>query len=221
MSIGPWVFNGFDIVVLLVIVISLFMAASRGLFRELISIAALVLGVIASLFAWGRFRGAAQELIQPSELADGALGVGSFLIAYMLVVFILNGLTKSMRGDNVGFLDRLTGAGFGAARGLVFAALFVMLMTSNYRERKEMQDYMQTLSPEELEVYSNAPPKLRAMMNNSDEVKLPSMFQDSTFYPLLDRIGDGLRALPFGQFKTMAEKLKDGEDLSDVFNSSN
>jgi len=41
MSIGPWDFTGFDIVVLLVIVVSLLMAASRGLFRELISIAAL------------------------------------------------------------------------------------------------------------------------------------------------------------------------------------
>ena len=43
MSIGPWTFTGFDIVVLLVILVSLMMAAGRGFFRELISIAALII----------------------------------------------------------------------------------------------------------------------------------------------------------------------------------
>ena len=42
------------------------------------------------------------------------------------------------------------------------------------------------------------------------------LFKGSTFFPLLDRIGEGIRGLPFAQFKSMAEKLKDGEDISDV-----
>lgn len=220
MSIGPWVFNGFDVVVLLVVVISLIMAMSRGLLRELISIASLVLALIASLFVWGRYRFAAQDLIQPEWLADGALGAGTFLVAYMLVVFVLSGATKSLRGRNVGFLDRITGGLFGAGRGLVVAALFVMLMTADYRERKEMQDYVEELSPQEREVLAKAPPKWREMISSSEEVKLPPMFQNSTFYPLLDTIGDGLRALPFGEFKTMAQKLKDGEDLDKIFETS-
>jgi len=65
MSIGPWTFTGFDIVVLLVILISLMMAASRGLFRELISIAALVIASLIALFLYGRFRFEARELISP------------------------------------------------------------------------------------------------------------------------------------------------------------
>ena len=41
MSIGPWDFSGFDIVVLLILLISLLYAANRGLMRELTSIFAL------------------------------------------------------------------------------------------------------------------------------------------------------------------------------------
>ena len=176
MSIGPWVFTGFDIVVLLVLFISLAMAASRGLFRELISIASLLGGLVVSLFVWGRFRFAAQDLITPGWLADAALGAGTFIITYMLIVFLLSGVTKSLRGKEVGFIDRLTGASFGAARGLVVASLFVMLMTANYRESKEMQEYNTSLTAEERAVLQNAPKKWRDMLEKEEEVKLPAMF---------------------------------------------
>ncbi len=216
MSIGPWVFNGFDIVVLLVVFISLAMAGSRGFFREIISICSLLAALLVSLFVWGRFRFAAQDMIQPSWLADGALGIGSFILTYMLVAFLLSGATKALRGKEVGLLDRLGGAAYGAARGLLVAALFVMLMTANYREAKEMQEFSASLTPEQREVMQSAPKQWRDMLQNQKEAKLPSMFQGSSLYPALDKIGAGLRKLPVGQFKTMAEKLKDGGELEDI-----
>lgn len=221
MSIGPWVFNGFDIVVLLVVFISLIMAGSRGFFREIISICALLGALVAMLFVWGRFRYAAQDMIQPSWLADGALGIGTFLLTYMLIAFLLSGFTKALRGKDVGFLDRLAGAGFGAARGILVAALFVMLMTANYREAKEMRDFSDSLTPEQRVVMENAPKQWRDMLNRKDEVKLPAMFENSTFYPALDSVGAGLRKLPFGKFKTMAEDLKDGGDLETIVRDMN
>lgn len=216
MSIGPWAFNGFDIVVLLVVFISLAMAASRGLFRELISIAALLGALIISLFVWGRYRFAAQDFIQPDQLADFALGAGTFALTYMLIVFLHSGVNKTLRGKDIGMLDRLTGAAFGAGRALVLASLVVMFMTANYREAKDMQDYNNTLTPEQRAVYQNAPKSVRDMLGAGDPVELPGMLQNSTLYPLLDRIGDGLRALPFAKFRTMAERLKDGESLSEI-----
>ena len=48
MSIGPYIFTGFDVVVLLICLVSLLMAASRGFARELVSLFALVFaGAIA------------------------------------------------------------------------------------------------------------------------------------------------------------------------------
>jgi len=129
MSIGPWDFGGFDIVVLLLLVISGLMSLGRGFLRELISIAALIAGLIASLFLFGRFQSGAQDLIQPVWLANGALALGSFAFAYMIVAFILNGGAKKLQGREPGFIDRLFGFGFGIFRGLLISALFVILMT--------------------------------------------------------------------------------------------
>ena len=145
MSIGPWDFNGFDVVVLLVLLISLLMAASRGFWRELISIFALVFAGGLALFVFGRYRFAAQDFIKPSWLADGALGLGTFAIGYMLIVFLLSTVTKPVRGKDVGLLDRLFGAGFGVARGLLVMALFTMVATAQYRESlaaNEFKDHM-------------------------------------------------------------------------------
>ena len=111
MSIGPWDFSGFDIVVLIILLISLLMAAQRGLAREVTSLLGLLISAAIALFVFGRFRFAAQDFISPSWLADGALGLGTFALAYMLVVFLLSGVVKSLKGKDVGFIDRLLGAG--------------------------------------------------------------------------------------------------------------
>jgi len=226
MSIGPWVFNGFDVVVLLVLLISLLMAASRGLMREFISIAALVVAGIAALFVFGRYRFAAQDFISPNWLADGALGLGTFFLAYLLMVFLFSGVTKSLRGKKVGPLDRLLGAGFGVLRGLLVSALGVMALTASYHEAKAVQDFKKQMAqsgqPISSEVLENAPPSIRDMFEQ-DEPELPAMFQDSTFYPVLEKIGDAVRALPFAKMRTMADQLKDG-DLSfieDEINGAN
>jgi membrane protein required for colicin V production len=217
MSIGPWTFTGFDLVVLLIVFISLVMAGSRGLFRELISISALVVALVASLFVWGRFRFAMQDMVQPKQLADIVLGAGTFALTYMLVVFLLSGVTKRLRGKSVKFIDRITGAGFGMLRGLMVMSLFVMYWSADYREAQAVQ----TISATQRAQLENMPQEIQDMVNLNRKVELPVLFKDSTFYPLLEKIGSGIRALPFAQFKSMGEKLKDGEDLSDIVKDLN
>lgn len=216
MSVGPWDFNGFDIVVLLVVFISLLMAASRGLFRELISIAALVIAGGVTLFVFGRFRFAAQDVIKPSWLADGALGLGTFTFAYMLVVFLLSGVIKSLKGKEIGFLDRIFGAGFGAARGLLVAALFTMVATASYREGQAAQEFKARIMESQPnlpnDVFKDAPQDVRDWMEKPPP-ELPAFIKGSTLYPILDRIGDGLRALPFAKVQSAADKLRQGDVL--------
>ena len=119
MSIGPWDFNGFDVIVLVILLISLLMAANRGLMRELTSLLALFISAGVALFVFGQYRFAAQDFISPTWLADGALALGSFALTYMVMVFLLSGLVKTLKGKSVGLFDRLLGAGFGVLRGLI------------------------------------------------------------------------------------------------------
>jgi membrane protein required for colicin V production len=211
-TIGPWDLNGFDVVVLIVLIISMLYAASRGLLREVISIASLLIAAIVTLFVWGQFRFAAQDFISPQWLADGALLVGVFFIAYLIMVLIMSKVGKSIAGKESGFIDRILGAAFGIARGLIIAALGVLVLTAGNRAAAEAQAYKDNLITEGIydEVLSKMPKSMREQME-SDPKPLPDMLANSTFYPLLDKIGAGLRALPFAKVKTYAERIKDGD----------
>lgn len=223
MNIGPWDFTGFDVVVLLVIIISLLMALSRGLFREFISIAALVIGGIAALITFGQFRFAAQDFIQPAWLADGALGLGAFFLTYLLVVFLLRGVAKTLRGKTPGLFDRLLGASFGAFRGLIIMSLFVMIPTASYREGQSAQDFKKHVLENQQnlpdDILDKAPKDIQDWLNKPPP-ELPFWLEGSLFYPTLDKIGSFIRNLPFAKLKTQADKLREG-DLSDILEAIN
>jgi len=214
MSIGPWDFTGFDVVVLVILLISLLMAAQRGLAREITSLMALLIAAAIALFVFGRFRFAAQDFISPSWLADGALGLGTFALAYMLMLFLLSGLVKSLKGKEVGLIDRLFGAGFGVMRGLLVAALGVMLLTSQYRASQDAQEFKDYISKNQgeipPEILDKMPKSMREQME-APPAELPKLLQNSTFYPLLAKIGDGVRALPFTKMRSYADRVKDGD----------
>ena len=219
MSIGPWDFTGFDVVVLVILLISLIMAAQRGLAREITSLLALLIAAAITLFVFGRFRFAAQDFISPSWLADGALGLGTFALAYMLMVFLLSGIVKSLKGKEVGMIDRLFGAGFGVFRGLLVAALGVMLLTSQYRASLDAQEFKDYISQNQGEIPPEILEKMPKSMKQQMEAppaELPALLQGSTFYPLLAKIGDGIRALPFTKMRSYADRVKAGDIKSIV-----
>ena len=159
MSIGPWDFGGFDIVVLLILAISGILAFSRGFIREIVSIIALISGLIAALFLFGRFQGKVIEIIQPAWLANGALGIGAFFLAYLLVTFILRRAARKLRGRHPGLLDKLAGLGFGGLRGLLIASLFVVVF------RTASKDETVPVWLEDTTFYSVLNPIATRMMN--------------------------------------------------------
>jgi len=211
-TIGPWELNGFDVGVLIVLIVSMLYAASRGFVREVTSIVSLLLAAFITLYVWGQYRFEAQELIKPAEFADGVLAVGTFLISYLIFALIMSKIGKTITGRKVGFLDRILGASFGVARGLIIAALAVMLWTSKSRASVEAQAYKNSLIEQGTyeSTLQNMPSSIRSQLE-SEPTPLPTALDQSTFYPILDKIGDGLRALPFAKVKTYAERLKDGD----------
>ncbi len=134
MDIGPWTFGGFDIVVFLILGFSGILAFARGLSREIISILALLIGLAASLFIFGRYRIDVQNFIRPSWLADGALAIGVFALFYLLTSFIFRKWAKTIRGRSPGFLERVLGFGFGLLRGAVLASLFVLVASGSAKD---------------------------------------------------------------------------------------
>ena len=206
MDVAGTPFNGFDIVVIGVVLVSALMAAARGLARELISIVALVVALVVSLFAWGRFRFAAQDMIDPPWLADGALALGAFAVAYMLVVALMGGVAKGLLGRDVGFLGRLLGGAFGAARGLVVMALFVMVPTASFiADRDRIREEERAIAGR-----TDIPADIRERLL-APQQSLPLWLESSRTYPILETVGDLIRTLPFADIRGAADDLREGE----------
>ncbi|MGB3455651.1 MAG: CvpA family protein [Litorimonas sp.] len=213
-SVGSFTFNAFDTAVLVLLLISGLYAFARGFLREIISIASLVVAGIATLFIFGQFRFGVREIVNPPELADGLLILGTGLLSYIIAAMILSKVGKTIGGESPGFIDRVLGAAFGIARGLLIAALFVIFWSADYRagqEAADFRDYIEA-NPDAFppDVMERMPDSMREQLE-ADPDALPGLFVDSTFYPLLSRIGDAIRALPFADMRSYAQRIRDGE----------
>ena len=214
MSIGPFAFNGFDVVVLVILLISLIIALQRGFLREVLSLVALLMAGILTLFVWGQFRYQVQGFISPSWLADATLGIGTFAIVYLLAVFILSKIFGKLEAPSAKFLNRALGAVFGIFRGLILATLGVMVLTASHRASMEAQDFkrdiLQNPGIYPSDIMDRMPESMRDQMEAPPK-PLPDYLETSTFYPLLNRIGNAIRNLPFAEWKSYADRIKDGD----------
>ena len=125
-----------DCAVLGVFAVSLALGAWRGLVREVVSILGWVIAFLAANLFAGPLGPSMPQVIPTPELRVAAAFVAVFIGA--LVVTSLAGLllSKIVKGVGLGGLDRVLGAVFGAARGLliVLAAALLAGLTSAPRQ---------------------------------------------------------------------------------------
>ena len=183
MVIAGIAFNGFDIAVLILCLISFLMAFQKGLVKELIAIVSLIAAIIATLFVWGQFRPNMHYYIDPEWLADGVLGLATFALGYMLVAFLLRNITGEDGKPSMG--NRLLGGAFGAGRGLVIASMLTMIVNSGHYDK----------------VKAGYP-----------EAELAPFLENSTIYgSTLVPIGEFIRSLPVSRYISAAKILADGD----------
>ena len=123
--------TGFDILVLIVVGVSALLAFARGFIREVLSMAALVVAILAVLWGLPVFRAPVRELIEPGWIADTITVVSIFLLIY-IAIRVLTGRIHEWVHDSepLGIIDRSAGILFGVGRGFVLMAIFVLAITS-------------------------------------------------------------------------------------------
>ncbi len=109
--------NTLDIILLLPIVYGLIRGIFRGLIGELTAILAVVVAVIcAKLFA----PQVALRLIQHIELSEQICEITAYLLVFFGVALLLTlmgkGISRLLKAISLGWLNRLLGAVFGAAK---------------------------------------------------------------------------------------------------------
>lgn len=119
--------NGFDLALIAVVVLSTLFAYVRGVVRELIALATWIVGIVLAI----QYAGPVAQWFSRLDLTPVAKHVIAFALI-LIVVLIVGALVATMlssavRAVGLGFVDRLLGAIFGVARGLVVVILFALV----------------------------------------------------------------------------------------------
>jgi membrane protein required for colicin V production len=115
----------FDIIALLILVVSILIGFARGALREVTTVIAFAVGMAVAIFALPFTGPIAREAVKPSWAANTVAVLLVFLATYILVRVIAAALTRGVHStQTLGTVDRCIGAGFGLIRGLVLLGLF-------------------------------------------------------------------------------------------------
>jgi membrane protein required for colicin V production len=118
--------NWLDVVLLLILAGSVFTSFRKGLSREVIGLASVVLAILLGMWLYGT----AGALFQPYVSSPTAAHFAGFIAVFcgvLLVGAIVSAIVgKFLRVTGLSIVDHLLGAGFGLARGVLIAVALIM-----------------------------------------------------------------------------------------------
>lgn len=116
-----------DIVIIVVIALSTLLSLFRGVVKEVLSLAVWVL----SFWLAFRYSYPASRLLEGAVPYESVRMGTAFLLIFLVVLLtgmlLASLVSRLVRAGGLGFADRALGALFGALRGLVVAAVLVMV----------------------------------------------------------------------------------------------
>ncbi len=115
-----------DILIAVAIVISVIVGVIRGFVKESISIAALLVAIWAALYFGPTVGDISDSWISSAELQSWFGRILVFAVILSIGGLLGWGISKLVRLSVLSGMDRLAGAAFGAARGILLVALFIL-----------------------------------------------------------------------------------------------
>jgi len=123
----PPAMNGFDLALIAVVTLSTLFAFARGVVRELIALATWIVGFVVAIEYAEPVAGLFSRL-HVTPAAKHVLAFALVLIAVLIVgALIASVLSGTVRAIGLGFVDRLLGAVFGLARGIIVVVAFALI----------------------------------------------------------------------------------------------
>lgn len=115
--------NIFDAAVILVLLISAFLAYARGFVHEVLSIGGWIGAIFATFYGFPYLKPYARELIAIELAADLAAGLVIFIVSLVILSYVSRGISKKVQSSALNALDRALGFLFGLARGAVVVCI--------------------------------------------------------------------------------------------------
>jgi len=121
--------NLLDVILIVIIAFSSVYGLFKGLVKEIISLLAVVIGLIGA----SRFYEGASPLFKNLELGEQAARILSFFLLFIVIfialILIEKLLHKLIHTIFLGWLNRLGGIGFGFIRGIIVSGIIIMILT--------------------------------------------------------------------------------------------
>lgn len=115
-----------DIVIIVAVTISVIIGIVRGFVKEAISIAALLVAIWAALYFGPAIGEVSESWIASQDLQAWFGRILVFAVILSIGGLLGWGISKLVRLSVLSGMDRLAGGAFGAARGILLAALLVL-----------------------------------------------------------------------------------------------
>jgi membrane protein required for colicin V production len=123
---GAW--NWLDWTFFVIVVASVAAAIMRGFFRELISLASLVIGLVVAALAYPRAALWFEDLTKSHEIALG-LGFLTLFLGILLLGSLVSLLARKLiKTAGIQWFDRFLGAVFGLVRGVVVDCILLLVL---------------------------------------------------------------------------------------------
>ena len=117
----------FDYIVLIILGLSVLIGVMRGLLREVLSIAGWVAAFLVAKFYTAQLSPLLPQAISADSLRYMAAFIVLFLSTLIITSLLAMALSQVFKATGLGWIDRIFGAVFGVARGLMIVGMFVML----------------------------------------------------------------------------------------------
>jgi membrane protein required for colicin V production len=126
-----------DVILIVIMLVSAFLAMVRGFTREVLSIFSWAVAAVAALYLTPKYWHTVEPYFPSPSFAQIAFAVGVFIIALILVSLITFRISDKVLDSRVGALDRTLGFIFGLARGFLLVAIVFILFTALARDQPE------------------------------------------------------------------------------------
>jgi len=126
-----------DVILIVIMLISGFLAMVRGFTREVLSIFSWAVAAVAALYLTPKYASVLDPYIHNPSIAQIAFAAGVFIITLIVVSLITFRISDSVLDSRVGALDRTLGFIFGLARGFLLVAIVFILFTALARDQPE------------------------------------------------------------------------------------
>jgi len=130
--------NGLDGAILLIIILSVLLAAAHGFLFEVFSLAGAVFGYLAAAWGYSHLAPWFLPYVKSQAIAD----LAGFLSIFFVVVLLAGALARisrwAMKEVGLRWVDRLLGSAFGLLRGIVVVTVGLMAITAFAPESREL-----------------------------------------------------------------------------------